>query len=141
VSTRRSPPPVRLRSRLTAFACAFALLAPSALAPSWAQVAAPAGPPPNQLPTLGDPAGQDFGIGTERKLGDEIMREIRADPDYLDDPVLLEYLQTTIWQPLLASSRARGNISPTSMRVSRGSRSSCATRASMRSRCRAATSA
>jgi len=112
VSTRRSSPPVRLRSRLTALACAFALLAPSALAPSWAQVAAPAGPPPNQLPTLGDPAGQDFGIGTERKLGDEIMREIRADPDYLDDPVLLEYLQTTIWQPLLASSRARGNISP-----------------------------
>ena len=112
MSTRRSSPPVRLRSRLTALACAFALLAPSALAPSWAQVAAPAGPPPNQLPTLGDPAGQDFGIGTERKLGDEIMREIRADPDYLDDPVLLEYLQTTIWQPLLASSRARGNISP-----------------------------
>lgn len=111
VSTRRSPPSVRLRSRLTALACALALLAPSTLAPSWAQGAAPAPPLPNQLPTLGDPAGQDFGIGTERKLGDEIMREIRADPDYLDDPVLLEYVQS-LWQPLLASSRARGNISP-----------------------------
>jgi predicted Zn-dependent protease len=96
---------------VTAFACALALLAPSTLAPSWAQGAAPASPLPNQLPTLGDPAGQDFAIGTERKLGDEIMREIRADPDYLDDPVLLEYLQS-LWQPLLASSRARGNISP-----------------------------
>jgi len=111
VSTRRSPPPVRLRARLTALGCALALLAPSTIAPSWAQGAAPASPPPNQLPTLGDPAGQDFGIGTERKLGDEIMREIRVDPDYLDDPVLLEYVQS-LWQPLLASSRARGNISP-----------------------------
>lgn len=111
VSTRRFPPSVRLRSRLTALACALALLAPSALAPSWAQGVSPVSPLPNQLPTLGDPAGQDFGIGTERKLGDEIMREIRADPDYLDDPVLLEYLQS-LWQPLLASSRARGNISP-----------------------------
>lgn len=115
VSTRPPPSPARLRSRVTAVACALVLLAPSTLAPSWAQGVAPANPLPNQLPnqlpTLGDPAGQDFGIGTERKLGDEIMREIRADPDYLDDPVLLEYLQS-IWQPLLASSRARGNINP-----------------------------
>ena len=104
-----------LHSRATALACALALLAPSTLAPAWAQGAAPANPLPNslpnQLPTLGDPSGQDIGTGTERKLGDEIMREIRADPDYIDDPVLLEYLQS-IWQPLLASSRARGNISP-----------------------------
>ena len=111
MSTRRSPPPVRLRSRLTALGCALALLAPSTIAPSWAQNAVSANPPANQLPTLGDPAGQDFGVGTERKLGDEIMREIRVDPDYLDDPVLLEYVQS-LWQPLLASSRARGNISP-----------------------------
>jgi predicted Zn-dependent protease len=104
VTKRSNAPssPRRLRARLTAAACALVLLAPSSIAPSWAQ---------NQLPTLGDPAGEDLGIGTERKLGDEIMREIRVDPDYLDDPVLLEYLQS-IWQPLLASSRARGNISP-----------------------------
>lgn len=68
--------------------------------PAWAQ---------NQLPALGDPASQDFNLGTERKLGDEIMREIRADPDYLDDPVLLEYLQS-LWQPLVAQARVRGNI-------------------------------
>ena len=94
----------RLRSRFTALACAVALLLPATALPPAAQAQ-------NQLPTLGDPAGEDLGVGTERKLGDEIMREIRADPDYLDDPVLLEYLQS-IWQPLLASSRARGNISP-----------------------------
>ena len=94
---RRSP----LRTRLVAAACAVALLGPAALPGAWAQ---------NQLPALGDPASEDFNLGTERKLGDEIMREIRADPDYLDDPVLLEYLQS-LWQPLVAQARVRGNIS------------------------------
>ncbi|MBC7715752.1 MAG: M48 family metalloprotease [Pseudorhodobacter sp.] len=37
------------------------------------------------------------------------MREIRRDPDYIDDPLLLEYLQS-IWQPLLAAARQRGDI-------------------------------
>ena len=68
--------------------------------PAWAQ---------NQLPALGDPSGEDFSVATEHKLGDEIMREIRADPDYLDDPVLLEYLQS-LWQPLVEQARVRGNI-------------------------------
>ncbi len=85
-----------LRLRLITAACAAALWCP----PAWAQ---------NQLPALGDPASEDFNLGTERKLGDEIMREIRADPDYLDDPVLLEYLQS-LWQPLVAQARVRGNI-------------------------------
>ena len=35
------------------------------------------------------------------------MREIRVDPDYVDDPLLLEYLET-VWQPLVAAlARAR----------------------------------
>ena len=96
------PRHTRLRTRLTAAAVAFAMAMPGALAPAWAQ---------NQLPALGDPASEDFSIATERKLGDAIMREIRADPDYLDDPVLLEYLQS-LWQPLVAQARARGNIAP-----------------------------
>ena len=37
------------------------------------------------------------------------MREIRRDPDYLDDPVLLEYIES-LWQPLVAQARANGNI-------------------------------
>jgi predicted Zn-dependent protease len=37
------------------------------------------------------------------------MREIRVDPDYLDDPVLLEYLQS-IWQPLMAQARLLGYV-------------------------------
>ena len=83
--------------RLAATLCAGAQL----FAPVYAQ---------NQLPALGDPASEDFSLATERKLGEEIMREIRADPDYLDDPVLLEYLQS-LWQPLVAQARVRGNIS------------------------------
>ena len=50
-------------------------------------------------------------MAAERRLGDQVMREIRRDPDYLDDPLLLEYVQS-IWQPLLAAARARGDIGP-----------------------------
>ena len=69
----------------------------------------PAGAAPNQLPALGDTASDDFGVGAERQLGDQIMREIRRDPDYGDDAVLLEYLHG-IFLPLLAAARQRGEI-------------------------------
>ncbi len=61
------------------------------------------------LPALGDTSSEDFSLGTERHLGDAIMRDIRRDPAYLDDPILLEYLQT-LWQPLLAAARRSGDI-------------------------------
>jgi predicted Zn-dependent protease len=64
-----------------------------------------------RLPALGESASEDFGVGTERKLGDQIMREIRRDPDYIDDPLLFDYLQT-IWQPLVKAARERGEIDP-----------------------------
>ena len=63
----------------------------------------------SQLPTLGD--GGDLGLGAERRLGERIARELYRDPDYLDDPVVVEYVQG-IWQPLLAAARARGELSP-----------------------------
>ena len=44
-------------------------------------------------------------------MGDRIAREIYRDPDYIDDPVLAEYVQG-IWQPLLAAARARGDLTP-----------------------------
>lgn len=62
-----------------------------------------------QLPTLGD--GADMSTSAERRLGDRIAREIYRDPDYIDDPVLAEYVQG-IWTPLLATARARGELSP-----------------------------
>lgn len=60
-----------------------------------------------QLPTLGE--GGDMSVGAERKLGERIARELYRDPDYIDDPVLVEYVQG-IWQPLLAAARSRGDL-------------------------------
>ena len=50
-------------------------------------------------------------VPQERKLGEAIMRQIMPDPDYLDDPVLVDYLQD-IWQPLKESARQLGNLTP-----------------------------
>ncbi|MDQ2989592.1 MAG: M48 family peptidase, partial [Pseudomonadota bacterium] len=44
------------------------------------------------LPTLGDSAREDLSPVFERKLGEEIMRDIRRDHDFLDDDGILEYL-------------------------------------------------
>lgn len=63
----------------------------------------------NTLPALGDTAADTFSLGAEVNLGQQIMRSIRRDPDYLDDPLLLEYVQS-IWQPLLAASRKQGQV-------------------------------
>jgi len=63
----------------------------------------------SQLPHLGD--GSEMTSSAERRLGDKIARELYRDPDYIDDPVIVEYVQD-IWQPLLASARARGDLQP-----------------------------
>jgi predicted Zn-dependent protease len=63
----------------------------------------------NRLPTLGD--GAELTTSAERRLGDGIARQLYRDPDYLDDPVLVEYAQTQ-WQALLAAARAQGEVSP-----------------------------
>jgi predicted Zn-dependent protease len=64
-----------------------------------------------RLPALGESATEDFTAGSERKLGEQIMRDVLRDPDYLDDPVLLEYLQS-LWRPLVAVAKQRGDIEP-----------------------------
>ena len=61
------------------------------------------------LPQLGD--DQVMSVAAERKLGQRIAREIYRDPDYLDDPVIGEYLQR-IWQPLMQAARTRGDVTP-----------------------------
>ena len=43
------------------------------------------------LPNLGD--GSEMTSSAERRLGDRIVRELYRDPDYIDDPVLFEYVQ------------------------------------------------
>jgi len=61
------------------------------------------------LPQLGD--GSVLASAEERRLGDRIAAELFRDPDYLDDPVLADYVQG-IWQPLLAAARLRGELTP-----------------------------
>lgn len=97
------PRPPRLRGRRVAVLLSAALLfgsiaPPAALAQS-----------PNALPALGDSASEDLSLGSEREIGLQIMRIVRRDPDYLDDPMLLEYVNQ-IWQPLVTSARKVGNI-------------------------------
>lgn len=69
------------------------------IAPSHAQVA---------LPNMGD--GADITTSEERRLGDRIIRSLYRDPDYIDDPQLHAYVMG-IWKPLVAASKARGDLS------------------------------
>ena len=62
-----------------------------------------------QLPTLGE--GGDMTVSAERKLGERIARELYRDPDFIEDPVLDEYV-LGIWTKLLAGARARGELGP-----------------------------
>ncbi|HEY2977660.1 MAG TPA: hypothetical protein VGJ35_06800 [Burkholderiaceae bacterium] len=78
--------------------CLALALTPTA----WSQV---------KLPSLGESASDEVTVSAEKRIGDQIMREIRRDPDYLDDPVLLEYLQS-IWLPLVDAARQLGDIAP-----------------------------
>lgn len=99
------------RQRLGAAALA-AITALGAVAPAWAQgvEAAPA-PQPLRLPALGEGASADLSVNDERRLGDAILREGRRDPAYLDDPLLLDYIQQ-LYDPLLRAARQRGDIEP-----------------------------
>lgn len=60
------------------------------------------------LPSLGD--SSELSSAAERRIGDRIAVSIYRDPDYVDDPVLTDYVQS-IWQPLMAAARARGELS------------------------------
>ncbi|HNU11320.1 MAG TPA: M48 family metalloprotease [Rubrivivax sp.] len=99
----------RPRSPLHRLARTLMLLAAFALPVQGLHAQAQTPAAPLRLPALGESAAEDFSVSAERRLGDEIMAEIRRDPAYLDDPLLLEYLQS-LWQPLVQAARARGDI-------------------------------
>ncbi len=94
--------PHRLLTLLLALAAATPLA-------GWAQTPGTTPPVARGLPSLGD-AG-DMTSLEERKLGDTIIRELYRDPDYLDDPVIGEYVDG-IWRALLAGARTRGELPP-----------------------------
>jgi predicted Zn-dependent protease len=81
---------------------------------AWAVTAGALAPPALaqvRLPALGESASADLSVAAERRLGEQIMREGRRDPQFLDDPVLQDYLQQ-LWQPLVQAARKMGEIDP-----------------------------
>jgi len=60
------------------------------------------------LPTLGDSARADLSPVLERRLGEEIMNDIRRDRDYLDDDPTLEFLNNFGSNLVSFSPGARG---------------------------------
>lgn len=105
-STVSSAPRLARLQRQCALALALLLALPGGIGPVRAQ---PLPESRNALPSLGDSASEDFSVANERRLGERIMRDIRRDPDYLDDPLLLDYLQQ-LWSRLIDAARARGDI-------------------------------
>lgn len=77
---------------------------------AWAQ-STPGGATPLRLPSLGETSSDVLPVATERRYGEQILLQLRRDPAWLDDPVLLDYVQS-LWQPLLAAARRRGDIEP-----------------------------
>jgi beta-barrel assembly-enhancing protease len=61
---------------------------------------------PAGLPDLGDNSEAAFNSSQERALGQKIMREIRTDRDYLDDPELSDYLNA-VGGRLVLSAQSR----------------------------------
>ena len=61
----------------------------------------------SSLPSMGDTS--ELSAAAERRIGDRIAASIYRDPDYIDDPVLVDYVQS-IWLPLKAAARARGEL-------------------------------
>ena len=76
-------------------------------APAPATVTAASAGPRSSLPNLGD--GSELTPSAERHLGDRIARQLYHDTDYIDDPVIMDYVQS-IWQPLLKAARERGEL-------------------------------
>ena len=106
MTTTRSPAFTPWRRRATAGAALAALLAVAlGAAPATAQQP----PAARGLPSLGD-AGEMTAL-EERKLGDALIRELYRDPDYIDDPVVGEYVDG-LWRALLDGARARGELPP-----------------------------
>ena len=81
--------------------CAIVLIALQVLSPVPARA--------QLLPGMGD--GGEMTASAERQLGDRIARELYRDTDYIDDPVLVEYVDD-VWQKLMAAARVRGDLTP-----------------------------
>jgi predicted Zn-dependent protease len=82
--------------RLSYLIIALSLLAPRAFAEG--------------LPELGEASQTSLSPLQEQRLGDEIMREIRDDPSYLDDPPLSEYLNNLGYRLISSSTDPKTSL-------------------------------
>ena len=60
-----------------------------------------------RLPSLGE--NTDMTLGQEISIGQSVVREIVRDPDYVDDPLLVEYVDG-IWRSLRETSLSKGYL-------------------------------
>ena len=97
---RLLPPRGRPILRLLA-AAVLAFSAPALLTPSVLQAQA--------LPNLGGTDGEELSPLMERRLGEQVMNNIRRDRDYVGDPIILDYLNQAGGVLLSSSSEARGD--------------------------------
>ncbi|MFM9436933.1 beta-barrel assembly-enhancing protease [Janthinobacterium sp. CG_23.3] len=97
--------------RAVALLAAAALVSLALAAPLSAAQSRPAAAAAPNLPLLGDTERQDLSPAMERKLGEEIMRDIRGDRDYLDDAPILEYLNNFGGALVSARPEVRGESS------------------------------
>jgi predicted Zn-dependent protease len=59
------------------------------------------------LPDLGESAQSELTPQAERRIGEQIMREIRRDPDYVDDPEVQDYVRQVGYRLAAATPDAR----------------------------------
>jgi predicted Zn-dependent protease len=93
-------PPSQLRQRLTAAAVAVAL----ALTPWTPTGTATPGAAAQSLPDLGDVSQANLSTAQERKLGETIIRQLRASGAYINDPEVNDYLNQ-LGHRLVAASK------------------------------------
>jgi predicted Zn-dependent protease len=61
----------------------------------------------NDLPELGDPSEAALSVNQERAYGYSIMRQIRASPNFLDDPEVTDYINRVGYRLVSVSPDAR----------------------------------
>ena len=90
-------------------ACLRPLVVALAMACSLQSLGVQAQANPQRLPNIGD--GNGMSLAQERRLGESIMRQLVTDADYMDDPVLIAYLQD-IWLSLRDAAKQIGHLQP-----------------------------
>ncbi len=70
---------------------------------------APAGLHAQNLPNLGGTDGEELSPLMERRLGEQVMNNIRRDPDYVDDLAVSDYLNLLGGTLLNSGAEARGD--------------------------------